>query len=122
MWEHFTTKPYTHPSSSPDHHQIRFIGSLPTPWPSWAIAASTSLLSQPDSHATLRTFLGSLEDKVRAFDSEEKRADESEEGDVRFVEREFGYEREDVKSWLGGTRWFGKLEGMDKKMIRGTLE
>ncbi|KAL7417100.1 hypothetical protein BDY24DRAFT_376684 [Mrakia frigida] len=110
MWEWYTTKPYL--------NEVRFIGSVPTPWPSWAIAASTSFLSSsPDAKATLRTFLSSLEAKVVEFDSPEKR----EKDDVDFVMKEFGYPEEDVKAWLGTVGYFSKLEGMDEEMVRKTL-
>lgn len=106
----YTTKPYL--------NEVRFIGSVPTPWPSWAIAASTSFLSNsPDAKSTLRTFLTSLEAKVVEFDSPEKR----EKDDVDFVMKEFGYPEEDVKAWLGTVGYFSKLEGMDEEMVRKTL-
>ena len=110
MWEWYTTKPFL--------NEVRFIGSVPTPWPSWAIAASTSFLSSsPDSKATLRTFLSSLEAKVRDFDSPEKR----EKDDVDYVMNEFGYPEEDVKAWLSTVGYFHTLEGMDEEMVKSTL-
>ena len=106
----YTTKPYL--------NEVRFIGSVPTPWPSWAIAASTSFLSSsPDAKSTLRTFLSSLEAKVVEFDSPEKREKE----DVDFIMKEFGYPEEDVNAWLGTVAYFSKLEGMDEEMVRKTL-
>lgn len=110
MWEWYTTKPFL--------NEVRFIGSVPTPWPSWAIAASTSFLSSaPDAKSTLRTFLSSLETKVREFDSPEKR----EKDDVDYVMKEFGYPEEDVKAWLSTVGYFHTLEGMDEDMVRSTL-
>ena len=110
MWEWYTTKPYL--------NEVRFIGSVPTPWPSWAIAASTSFLSSSsDAKQTLRTFLQSLEAKVQEFDSPEKREKE----DVDYIMKEFGYPEEDVKAWLKTVGYFEKLEGMDEEMVRSTL-
>lgn len=34
MWEWYTTKPFV------DSGEVKFVGSVPTPWPSWSIAAS----------------------------------------------------------------------------------
>lgn len=106
----YTTKPYL--------NEVRFIGSVPTPWPSWAIAASTSYLaSSPDAKASLRSFLTALEAKVQEFDSPEKR----QKADVDFIMKEFGYPEEDVRAWLKTVAYFEKLEGMDEEMVRSTL-
>ncbi|PVG04359.1 hypothetical protein CPB86DRAFT_778610 [Serendipita vermifera] len=59
MWEWFTTKPYA------DKKQVRFIGSVPTPWPSWMIAAHTSVTRAPS--ADVRDFLSSLTAYVKSF-------------------------------------------------------
>ncbi|CED82295.1 hypothetical protein [Phaffia rhodozyma] len=110
MWEHFTTKPYL--------SEVRFIGSVPTPWPSWAIAASAPTLASAVSKSQVREILHRLEAKVNEFDSETSRKKKS--GDL--VEKEFGYPRTDVEAWLQTVSYFSKLEGMDKSMILTTLE
>lgn len=37
MWEWFTTKPFA------DSGEVKFVGNVYTPWPSWSIAARTSV-------------------------------------------------------------------------------
>ncbi|KAF8206285.1 hypothetical protein K438DRAFT_2088772 [Mycena galopus ATCC 62051] len=59
MWEWFTTKPFV------DAGEARFIGSVPTPWPSWLIAAHPTRAS-PEA---LRSFMSSLSGYVRDFNS-----------------------------------------------------
>ncbi|KAI0783655.1 periplasmic binding protein-like II [Abortiporus biennis] len=86
MWEWFTTKPWL------DSGKVRFIGSVPTPWPSWMIAAHPT--RAPSS--ALKPFLESLSGYVREFDTEEKRQKD----DVEFIKEKFGYPEEDIKSWL----------------------
>lgn len=109
MWEWYTTKPFL--------DEVRFIGSIPTPWPSWSIAASTPTLGSAESRAAVRTFLQALEGSVRHFDSAEARADE----DVAFIQQEFGYERADVEAWLNTVGYERELEGMDVDMVVRTL-
>ncbi|KAI0317062.1 periplasmic binding protein-like II, partial [Amylostereum chailletii] len=88
MWEWFTTKPYA------DAGEVRFIGSVPTPWPSWLIAAHPDPTRAPP--AALRAFLAALSAAVAAFDAPAARA----ERDVAFVRDRFGYPEEDVRAWL----------------------
>lgn len=106
----YTTKPYS--------SEVRFIGTVPTPWPSWSIVASTSLLTSPTGPARLRALLASLQERVRAFDSEEARKQDN----VDFIMREFGYPEEDVRGWLQTVRYVQTLEGCDEEMIRKMLE
>ena len=114
MWEWFTTKPFV------DDGKVRFvrhatpsrltrrpcahvgrcdddcsawilqIGSVPTPWPSWLIAAHPSPDRAP-SHELL-TFLEALSTYVVAFDAPEKRAGPN----VEFIKQTFGYPKEDI--------------------------
>jgi hypothetical protein len=83
LWEWYTTKPWA------DKGECRFIGSVPTPWPSWLIAAHPSR-AKPEQ---LGDFLGSLTRYVRAFDSEESRKNEN----VGYIRDIWGYPEEDVK-------------------------
>ncbi|KAF9052477.1 periplasmic binding protein-like II [Hymenopellis radicata] len=85
MWEWFTTKPFA------DAKECRFIGSVPTPWPSWLIAA------QPKTDAEeLKAFLSKLSTYVAAFDSAESRASRN----VEFIKSKFGYPEEDIQAWM----------------------
>ncbi|KAF9223759.1 periplasmic binding protein-like II [Gyrodon lividus] len=86
MWEWFTTKPFV------DAGECRFVGDVPTPWPSWLIAAHPTRAPASD----LSGFLNSLSGYVRSFSSAEKRAGPS----VEFIKEKFGYPEEDVKDWI----------------------
>jgi hypothetical protein len=70
------------------------IGSVPTPWPSWLIAAHPSAERAPVE--AVQHFLANLTTYVRRFDSEESRAAE----DVDFITEKFGYPEEDIKARL----------------------
>ncbi|KAH7908338.1 periplasmic binding protein-like II [Hygrophoropsis aurantiaca] len=86
MWEWFTTKPFV------DAGEVRFIGAVPTPWPSWLIAAHPTRAPASD----VKSFLAGLTKHVKEFASPEARAGPS----VEFVKRTFGYPEEDVKAWM----------------------
>ncbi|KDQ59337.1 hypothetical protein JAAARDRAFT_34078 [Jaapia argillacea MUCL 33604] len=110
MWEWFTTKPWA------DAGDVRFIGSVPTPWPSWLIAAHPSPTRAPVE--TLTTFLTTLTAYVRSFDSAEKR--ESGEN-VEFIKNTWGYDEQDVKQWLGTVGYTGDCRKVEGKVIEETL-
>ncbi|TFK40169.1 hypothetical protein BDQ12DRAFT_648506 [Crucibulum laeve] len=107
MWEWFTTKPFV------DAGEARFIGSVPTPWPSWLIAAHP----ERASHDAVRKFLDTLTTYVGAFDSKEKRASE----DVEFIKANFGYPVEDINAWLKTVSYPKDCRAIPKKVITDTL-
>jgi len=88
MWEWFTTKPWV------DSGEVRFIGSVPTPWPSWMIAAHTS--PERATPGAVRSFTATLTTFVREFDSHESRAKKN----VDFIKEKFGYPETDIKEWM----------------------
>ncbi|KAG8983399.1 hypothetical protein FRB90_006060, partial [Tulasnella sp. 427] len=88
LWEWFTTKPWV------DRDEVRFIGSVPTPWPSWMIAAHTSPERCPRDNVI--NFVATLTKYVNEFDSEAARKEK----DVAFIKKNFGYPEEDIKAWL----------------------
>ncbi|KZT73009.1 periplasmic binding protein-like II [Daedalea quercina L-15889] len=108
MWEWFTTKPFV------DAGEARFIGSVPTPWPSWLIAAHPTRAS-PEA---LRTFLDTLTVYVRTFDDPAQR----EAADVEFIKEKFGYPEEDVKAWLKTVAWSHDCATIPTKVITDTVD
>ncbi|KAF5367413.1 hypothetical protein D9758_003639 [Tetrapyrgos nigripes] len=106
MWEWFTTKPWL------DSGEVRFIGSVPTPWPSWLIAAQPSI-----SADALKEFLTSLSGYVRDFDSEDSRATKN----VPFIKEKFGYKEEDIQAWMKTVGYPEECLAIDRKVIEDTL-
>lgn len=96
--EWFTTKPFQ------DAGEVRFIGSLPTPWPSWTIAASTHTALQ-EQKSTLNTFLHKLHDEIQSFANPTTREDGSL---YAFIESVHHYKPEDIAAWASGVRWAGE--------------
>ncbi|TDL25707.1 periplasmic binding protein-like II [Rickenella mellea] len=109
MWEWFTTKPWA------DRGDVRFIGSVPTPWPSWLIAAHPSPDRAPP--VAVRTFLANLTTYVRAFDSDEKRA----KANVEFIREKFGYPESDIKAWQLTVRYTEDCTAIPGKVLVDTL-
>ena len=66
------------------------IGSVPTPWPSWLIAAHPERAPAD----ALRPFLSTLTGYVREFNSQERRAGPN----VEFIKDKFGYPEEDIEA------------------------
>jgi len=109
MWEWFTTKPFV------DAGQVRFIGSVPTPWPSWLIAAHPSQDRAPPDE--LRAFLQTLSSYVAAFDASENRAGPN----VEFVKEKFGYPEEDIRAWLKTVTYPKDCTAIPESVITDTL-
>ncbi|KAK2460974.1 hypothetical protein APHAL10511_007444 [Amanita phalloides] len=109
MWEWFTTKPFV------DAGEVRFIGSVPTPWPSWLIAAHPAAERAPVE--TIRYFLGNLTSHVRRFDLPDHRAVE----DIAFIKETFGYAEEDIKAWLRTVGYTDDCTTISTRVIQDTL-
>ncbi|KAG8898222.1 hypothetical protein FRB99_007590 [Tulasnella sp. 403] len=109
LWEWFTTKPYV------DAGEIRFIGSIPTPWPSWLIAAHVSEERAPRD--AVISFVATLTGYVNDFDSEESRKSK----DVEFVKKHFGYPEDDIKAWLDTVRYPTDCTKLDGSVLARTL-
>ncbi|KAH9846669.1 periplasmic binding protein-like II [Lenzites betulinus] len=108
MWEWFTTKPFA------DAGECRFIGSVPTPWPSWLIAAHPTRAPA----AALRPFLETLSEHVRAFNAPEQRAS----ADVEFIKEKFGYPEGDIQAWLKTVGYPGSCAEIPRQVILDTLD
>lgn len=66
------------------------IGSVPTPWPSWVIAAHVSEERAPSKK--VREFTAALTEYVGIFDSDESRA----KANVDYIKETFGYPEADI--------------------------
>lgn len=90
-----------HESYSSDidrHPKVRFIGNVPTPWPSWTIAYSKSI--SPELKKTLIEFQNKLRDTIRDFTSPS-----NESKSLQAITDQMSYKGEDVRSWWSGVRW-----------------
>ncbi|PVG04360.1 periplasmic binding protein-like II [Serendipita vermifera] len=125
LWEWWTIKPYA------DDKQVRVIGSVPTPWPSWMIAAHTSPKRAPP--VEVREFLATLNTSVQTFsggllqskpvgieihgvpisplfrkDSPKMKDTpmlRKERANIDYIISQFGYEEMDVREWLSTVQY-----------------
>lgn len=100
--------------------EVRFIGTVPTPWHSWAVVASPSTLA-PSSPLlpVLEAFLLNLTKSIRTFDSPQARSSES----VEFVKSAFGYPEEDVRAWFDQVSYpQGEVKEIEKAMVEKTFK
>lgn len=109
MWEWFTTKPWL------DSGEVRFIGSVPTPWPSWLIAAHPSPERAPKE--ALRSFLNSLTDYVTKFDSQESR----DLMNVPFIKKTWGYPESDIKEWMSTVKYTNDCTSISSPVLSEVL-
>ncbi|EJD49607.1 hypothetical protein AURDEDRAFT_112456 [Auricularia subglabra TFB-10046 SS5] len=106
MWEWFTTKPRL------DAGEVRFIGSVLTPWPSWLIAAHPT---RPSAEA-LRNFTSSLTTYVRKFDQSTNTA-----AKVAFIKTRFHQKEDDIAEWLKTVSYPPDCTAIDGKVVVTTL-
>lgn len=110
MWEHFTSKKYY------DNGEIKRIGDIYTPWPSWQIVSSTSTpsTSNPSSSAALDDLFEKLDNGIEYFN---KNAEES----VKYISTSLDYSEEDAREWLKTVKFAGKTKGVDGAVVEKTI-
>ncbi|RXW18130.1 hypothetical protein EST38_g7713 [Candolleomyces aberdarensis] len=92
---------------------IEQIGSVPTPWPSWLIAAHPERASAE----AVTDILQRLTTFVREFDSEEKRKQDN----VDFIKDKFGYPEEDIRAWLETVKYPQNCLEIPNEVLLNTL-
>lgn len=107
MWEHFTSKRYY------DNGEIKRIGEIYTPWPSWQIVASTSL-SKNGEDSRLDDLFGKLDQGISYFG---KNPEES----VKYISTELDYSEEDAREWLKTVEFAGTTKGVDLSVVKNTM-
>ncbi|KAK7744279.1 hypothetical protein SLS62_010306 [Diatrype stigma] len=112
MWEHFTSKRYY------DSGEIRRVGEIYTPWPSWHIVASTSLLGQggPDQKTDPRLpdALAKLDQGIAYFDQHHDEA-------VQYISTHLDYSEADAREWLKTVEFAPKTVGVDLGVVQNCV-
>lgn len=109
MWETFTSKKYH------DSGEIRRVGEISTPWPSWMIVAGTGVKSDDQR----------LEDLFTKLDQGVKRFEEEQNEAVQWIARNLDYSEEDARAWLRTVQFVKGVRGVDLGIIEhcyGILE
>lgn len=104
MWEHFTSKKYY------DSGEIRRVGEIYTPWPSWKITASTTTVPDPAKDRRLRDLFTKLDQGVKYFGEHQDEA-------VQYISTALDYSKEDATEWLKTVRFCTETAGVNVKVI-----
>lgn len=90
MWEHFTSKKYF------DSKEIKKIGEIYTPWPSWVITVRSDLLNE--QRENIQDFLRTITKGIEYFNSHGEEA-------VSLIASNFDYSPEDATEWMKTVRF-----------------
>ena len=106
MWEHFTSKRYY------DNGEIRRIGEIYTPWPSWHIVASKQVL---DEQTQVEELFTKLNLGVEYFNAHHDEA-------VAYISTELDYSAADAKEWLKTVKFASDVKGVKSSVVAETVE
>lgn len=115
MWEHFTTKGYW---DEGEKKELKWLGEIYTPWPSWCVTASSKRFPYPEQDAALKSFFNAVDQGKKMFL-------EQQDDCVRMLgTRELGcyYGEEDAREWLKGAKFFEQTRGVDSGMIEKVIQ
>ncbi|KAJ4389051.1 hypothetical protein N0V93_006513 [Gnomoniopsis smithogilvyi] len=108
MWEHFTSKRYY------DSGEIRRVGEIYTPWSSWKIVASTSLVKDGKLEERIGFLFQKLDQGIQYFNENKDEA-------VKYISTELDYSEEDAREWLKTVKFPTKTEGVDLSVAESTV-
>jgi hypothetical protein len=109
MWEYFTSKRYY------DSGEIRKVGEIYTPWSSWKIVASTSLIKGDNLDPRVDDLMDKLNLGIKHFNENQDEA-------VKYISTELDYTEADAREWLQTVRFPERTQGVDPKVIASTCD
>ncbi|KAH8890138.1 periplasmic binding protein-like II [Thozetella sp. PMI_491] len=109
MWEHFTSKRYY------DSSEIRRVGEIYTPWSSWKIVASTSLISGTTLDPRVEDLFTRLDQGIKHFNENHDEA-------VEYISTNLDYSAEDAREWLKTVKFPDHTAGVDVSVIDKTID
>jgi hypothetical protein len=120
MWEHFTSKRYY------DNGEIKRIGEIYTPWPSWHIVAHNHLFNPAnwpkDPQMSDPVVMGELTDLLEKLNKGVKHFEENQEEAVTYISTNLDYSEEDAREWLKTVRFAHDVRGVDKSVVNKTVQ
>ncbi|KAK4971828.1 hypothetical protein LTR66_011420 [Elasticomyces elasticus] len=102
MWEHFTSKRYF------DNGELKRLGELYTPWPSWMIAA------RDPTDKRLEDLAEKLNKGIVWFN---EHRDES----VKYIYENLDYSKEDAEEWIKGVKFAENVRGVNPTVVEDTV-
>ncbi|KAI8134633.1 hypothetical protein DUD61_001682 [Geotrichum candidum] len=106
MWEIFTTKKYY------DNKEIKNIGRIYTPWPSWVITAGTDVIDTKKE--ALANFLKSINEGIAYFNAHHDEA-------VEHISTNLDYSAEDARAWLKTVTFVDDVTKVDPAVVQKTV-
>lgn len=104
MWEHFTSKRYY------DNGEIKRIGEIYTPWPSWHIVARSEVIGDERTEEMLEMLnLG-----IRYFEEHQEEA-------VEYISTELDYSAQDAREWLKTVKFAEDVRGVRRSVVQETV-
>ncbi|EMC93823.1 hypothetical protein BAUCODRAFT_74706 [Baudoinia panamericana UAMH 10762] len=107
MWEHFTTKHYW------DNGELKRIGEIYTPWPSWMIVARNSVHSG-DGDGRVNEMLRKINEGVKYY---REHAEEA----VEFITSTMRYSAEDAREWMNTVKFAEEVRGVKTQTVEETI-
>ena len=116
MWEHYTTKTYWEGAEQGEKGEVKWIGEIYTPWPSWHVVVRSGI-----DESVLNGLFKGFDEGMRLF----------EEGGVGLTVKMLGsgeagchYGEADAKEWTGGLRFAeeGKTKGVRKDVMENVVD
>ncbi|KAI9763946.1 MAG: hypothetical protein M1840_008980 [Geoglossum simile] len=107
MWEHYTSKRYH------DDGSIKRIGEIYTPWSSWKIVASPSLINDNDNDKRLHDMFASIDKGIAHFESHPEEA-------VGYICSALDYTEQDAAEWLKTVKFAKSVRGVASDVVEKT--
>lgn len=104
MWEVFTTKKYY------DSGEIKQVGEIYTPWPSWVISASTKLTDSTDGKRQLAALFECINQGIVHFNAHHQEA-------VEYISTNLDYSPEDAAAWIKTVQFNEDVSQVDKHVV-----
>lgn len=101
MWEHFTTKHFW------DNGELKRIGEIYTPWPSWMIVARDAQSQE------VKTLLEKINQGVQYYRENKDEA-------VEYITTAMHYSKEDAHEWMKTVKFAEDVTGVSPKMVDST--
>jgi hypothetical protein len=97
-----------------DTKEIKRIGEIYTPWPSWHIVAHSSIGKELASVATLGAFLKAVDEGVKYFNTHRDEA-------VEWIAANLDYSEEDAREWLKSVEFSKDCKAVEERVVETTV-
>ena len=103
MWEHFTTRKFW------ENGEVKYVGDIETPWPSWVIAArNTATSSMPEVMEKINKGIAHFK----------QHPDEA----IEYITSTMHYSKADAEEWMKTVRFPDDVQGVPHSMVRNTID